>query len=173
MFDVWRGCSINETRQMEKGARRIAEANTSKNNRHKVTAAFVNWMLWELPYLRSLADELEQQITQQLSLAPARTNKPGSSLEELAIKRAAITHVLDVVDRAIKNMTPEQRRIYRLRYRGAYTIKEVAKRVNLSKETVVRRLTNIKVNIAEYLQQVPASDLYVFRQYFDEKLTQK
>ncbi|MDI3548147.1 MAG: hypothetical protein PWR10_1799 [Halanaerobiales bacterium] len=135
---------------------------------YEITPKMVDWILYNLPLLRNQIEAIEPRTsTSIVTLSRRNTRNPVSGIEKVAIKRATISSVLDVVDRGIKTLHPEQRKVYRMRYRAGMTYKQIGRRLYISEETVGRRLNEVRAIIGQYLQQIPPSDMTEFARFFE------
>lgn len=116
----------------------------------------IGWLLWNLTLIRDMYNRMEPGITAKYVDVPLTINT-GSSCKvvKVAIERAAVSSVLDAVDRSVKQMHPEQRKIYRMKYRAGMTHKEIMNKLHVSDRTLYRRLTSIKTIVARELSMVP------------------
>lgn len=131
-----------------------------------ITPRMVDWILHNLPTLRAQIESIEPQTSTSLAVLNGRTRPLAGGVEGVAIKRASVSAVLDAVDRGIKSLRPEQRRVYRLRYRAGMGRKGICGRVYLSEGSLGRRLAEIRDVVARHLEQVPASERAAFTRHF-------
>jgi len=132
-----------------------------------VNREMVDWILYNMPVLRDQIEAIEPRTsTSVIVFSRQNTRNPVSGVEKVAIKRAAASAVLDAVQRGIRTLHPEQRKVYRMRYRAGMSYKQISRRLYISEETVGRRLAEIRAIVAQYLQQVPQTDLKEFARFF-------
>lgn len=135
---------------------------------YEITPKMVDWILYNLPIMRDLLETIEPKTsTSVIQFSRQSSRSSISAIEKTAIKRSIISSVLDVVNQGIKTLHPEQRKVYRMRYRAGMSYKQIAKRLYISEETVGRRLNEVRAIIGQYLQQIPASDMAEFARFFD------
>lgn len=133
-----------------------------------ITPKMVDWILYNMPVLRDQIEAIEPRTsTSVVVLSRQNTRDPVSGVEKVAIKRAALSSVLDAAARGIKALHPEQRKVYRMRYRAHMTYKQISRRLYISEETVGRRLAEVRAVVGQYLQQVSPSDLAEFARFFE------
>lgn len=120
----------------------------------------VKWILYNVTSLKKgLAVD---SIICSIPVERPNTQRNGTCVQWMEIKSEIAREIIDAVERAIKVMHPEQRNLYRLRYRKGYSYKEIIKKMSKTEKTVERRLTEINKLIGHYLQEVPEEHLNVF-----------
>jgi len=129
-----------------------------------------DWILYNLLALRVQVDEIETQNSTSLVILGRHIKSKNSSVERVAIMRAAIAAVLDAVQHGIKSLHPEQRKIYRMKYRAGMSYKQIGRKLYISENTVARRVTEIRSIITQHIQQVSKSDLMEFTRYFNREI---
>lgn len=135
-----------------------------------ITPKMVDWILYNMPVLRDQIEAIEPRTsTSVVVLSRQNTRDPVSGVEKVAIKRAAVSAVLDAVQRGIRNLHPEQRKIYRMRYRARMSYKQISRRLYISEATVGRRLGEIRAIVIQYLKQVSKNDLREFARFFSSR----
>lgn len=133
-----------------------------------ITPKMVDWILYNMPMLRDQIEAIEpRSSTSVVALNRQSTRGMASGVERVAIKRAAVSSVLDAAERGVRALHPEQRKVYRMKYRAYMTYKEIGRRLFVSEETVGRRLAEVRAVVAQYILQVPASDLTEFARFFE------
>jgi RNA polymerase sigma factor (sigma-70 family) len=143
---------------------RIQQADPAPN----ITPKMVDWILYNMSSLHAQVEALEPRVSTSVVVLSGRgTRNPGSGVERVAIRRAAVSSVLDAAQRGIKALHPEQRKVYRMRYRVGMTYKQISRRLYISEETVGRRLAEVREVVGQYLQQVSPSDLAEFARFFE------
>jgi len=130
-----------------------------------ITKDLIDWLLYDLPYLRERCEEIMPKTSTSIVLFHPKTKSMvRSKIEIVAVKRAALTQVLDAVERAIKKLpSRDHRNVYRMKWRAGMTIREISKRVFLNPSTVQEKTVQVRDLVALYLQAIPASDI---RQFF-------
>jgi DNA-directed RNA polymerase specialized sigma24 family protein len=132
-----------------------------------ISPKMIDWLLYNLPGLRAQVAETEPRTSTSVIIFSSRNIRlPSSAVESIAIKRAAVSAVLDVVESGIKSLHPEQRKIYRMKYRASKSYKQISRNLYISEETVGRRLAEIRVIVAHCIQQVSRSDFKEFARFF-------
>lgn len=139
------------------------------NENSYITKKMIDQILYNMPMLRVYAEELEPSSSASIVTFTKGTRNSTSTVEKIAVKRAIISSILKATEKGIKALHPEQRKVYRMRYRAHMTYKQIARRLYISEETVGRRLGEIRAVIKEYLQQVPQSDLKEFMRFLRSK----
>jgi DNA-directed RNA polymerase specialized sigma24 family protein len=128
----------------------------------------VDWILYNMPMLRDQIEAIEpRSSTSVVALSRQSTRGMTSGVERVAIKRAAVSSVLDAAQRGVSALHPEQRKVYRMRYRVGMGYKQISQRIYISEETVGRRLAEVRAIVGQYLQQVSPSDLAEFARFFE------
>ncbi|HHV79074.1 MAG TPA: hypothetical protein GXX40_05610 [Firmicutes bacterium] len=132
-----------------------------------VSPKMIDWLLYNLVALRQQVNALEPKTsTSVVVLCHRGGHNPDSMIERVAIRRAAVSSVLDAVERGIRLLHPEQRRIYRMKYRAGMTYKQIKRRLFLSDKTVQRRVEEIRSVVGQCLASVPPGDLKEFDRFF-------
>ena len=133
-----------------------------------ITPAFAKWLLYNLILLKDMVDMLEPRSTAATQEVIREKYFSGSSsVEKTAIKKVAVSRVIDFVERAIANMSPKQHRIYRLRFRSCYSYKDIMRRAAVSESTLTRRLEEIVSLVVVYVGLADDDDLKEFNRFFD------
>ena len=126
----------------------------------RLTKEFMNDLLFYLPVLQRELEEMKPKYTAAYKeVVVAGGGKPGSKVEGLALKRAALASVLEATEEGLRALHPELRAIYRMHYREGRTYDEIMKRQHWSRRTIARRLALIRAVLRPYLQRVPGSYL--------------
>lgn len=130
----------------------------------------VGWLLYNYPLIADMYQRMEPSITAKYVDIPLTLSIAGGSCKvvKVAIERAAVSSVLDAVGRAIATMHPEQRRIHRLKYREGLTNKDIQRKMNVSRSTIDRRVSEIKAMVARELALVPDDMSEQFWKKIDE-----
>ncbi len=99
------------------------------------------------------------------------TGGPSDSrVERLAIKRATLSGVLDLVDRTVRRMPRDLRTIDRLKYREGHSYAEIGRRLNYSVPTIERRVRKIRDLMAVSLAGLPGTTVTDFWREVDGHL---
>ncbi|MBC7340906.1 MAG: hypothetical protein H5U02_00370 [Clostridia bacterium] len=135
----------------------------------EVSVKFVDWVLRHLPELRKAADEILPNSGGGLVVL-GRSGKwrPGSAVERVAVRRAAVLAVVDAAERALRALHPEQRKIYRLKYRVGLRHREIARRLYLSQRTVERRVEEVREAVMQAVGRVAEEDVRELRKFLDK-----
>ena len=137
--------------------------------RHDVTSnpKLIDWILYNLHNMRQQIRELEpKSSTSVVVFTRNATRNNTSGVERVALKRAALSSVVDMVELGLRALHPEQRKIYRMKYRAGMTYKEIGQRLYVSDKTVERRVEEIRAIIGQYLASVDPRDLQEFMRFF-------
>ena len=125
--------------------------------------------LVKLILLKDMIDMLEPRSTAAAQEVIREKYFTGcSSIEKIAVKKASVGSVVGLVERAIVNMSPEQRQVYRLRFRSRYSYKDVMRRASISESTLTRRLEEIVNIVIVYVSLVDEDDLKEFNRFFGD-----
>lgn len=124
-----------------------------------ITPRVVDWLLYNRRDLRALVDALEPRGSSGVVQIAVRTrsHRSGShrsEVEHVAISRAAISTVLDAVDRALARLPKALRRLVRLRYDENMSIQQIARYVHWSERSCYRKLEIIRARLASSLSLV-------------------
>lgn len=133
---------------------------------YEITPKLVDWILYNLPALREEMQALDPRSSTSVVIFDRQSTR-GSRIEKIAIKRATISSVLDIVNQGIKSLHPEHRKVYRMKYRAHMTYRQISRRLYISEETVSRRVNEVREIIGQYLQQIPPSDMAEFERFFE------
>lgn len=132
-----------------------------------ITIKTIDWILYNLPVLHAQVDEIEAHTSTSLVILSRTVKSKNSSVERVAIKRAVISVVIEAAQRGIKSLHPEQRKIYRMKFRAGMSYKQICRKLYISEETVGRRIAEIRTIIMQHIQQISSSDLKEFTCYFN------
>lgn len=128
-----------------------------------ITPKLIDWLLYDLPYLKERCEEImPHDFTDIILFHPKTKTMVRSKIEIVACKRAILTQVLDAVERALKRQDKEHRAVYRMKYRAGMTIRCIAKRVFFNKDTVQKKVENLRNDVSLALQEIPASHIREF-----------
>jgi DNA-directed RNA polymerase specialized sigma24 family protein len=118
----------------------------------------LNWILANLIEIRMEAAVLLGKTGGSIVGDTRHGNQLGSALENVAIRRAQITSVLDAIDEAITTMPGALKRVYRMRFRARMSISTIGWKLHYSRATVSRRLSDIRGHVEVYLRPIPRQD---------------
>ncbi|AEE98040.1 sigma factor-like helix-turn-helix DNA-binding protein [Mahella australiensis] len=136
-----------------------------------ISNKMVDWILYNLPLLKTLIDDIEPSMSASVVLVPVQKNSHyDSAVEKIAIKKATLSFVVDAVKEGIRTLHPEQRKIYRMKYRAGMSYKQIECRLYMSNKTVERRVKEIRNEIRGRLEALPPSYLKEFTHFFDQVL---
>ena len=122
----------------------------------KITPQLIDYLLYNLPSLKDQAADIHPRQTPVYAVLYQRGRKGGSSqVESVAINRATITLVLDAVERAVKHLPPDCRKIYRMKYRAGMRHWQIARKAYLGERTVQRKVEIIRDAVCQRLQGLP------------------
>ena len=82
-----------------------------------------------------------------------------SKIEAVAIKRALISQVLDVTEKAIRKLPREYKKVYRLKYQSGMTTGQLTATLNICDATAHKRVAFVRDQVASCLQKIPASGM--------------
>lgn len=132
-----------------------------------ISPKMIDWLLYNLPSLRVQVAETEPRTSTSVVIFSGRNIRvPSSAVESIAIKRAAVSAVLDVVERGIKSLHPEQRRVYRMKYRAGMRAWQVACKLHCAPRTVNRRVDEIRETVTRAVMAVPGQDMRELKKFF-------
>lgn len=121
----------------------------------EITPRVVDWLLYNRRELRALVDALEPPgASFGMVRVPVSNRACGSKVEHVAISRAAISTVLDIVDRAVAKLPRALRRIVQLRYERQLSMPAIARYVHWSERNCYRKLDIIRARVASSLSLV-------------------
>jgi len=129
-----------------------------------VTPAQVDWLLYNLPSLKAAVEAMEPPVSRSVVTRPATPtpSEGGGVVQQIAVRRATLSTVIDAVERGLRSLHPEDRRVYRYRYRQYAPARRIAKETFLSERSVSRRLARIRHTIALHVGQIPDEMLASF-----------
>lgn len=142
----------------------LTEQGDTKTEKELITPKLVDWLLYNLPYLKERCEEIQPGTSGDIILFfPRSKGGVSSKVERVAIKRATLTQVIDAVEKAIKEFNRQQRAVYRLKYRvGMKPYSRIAKKIKYSEESVGYFVQKIREKTRQKIDQIPESDLLVF-----------
>lgn len=129
-----------------------------------ITPQVVDWLLYNRFDLRAEIEVLEPKTSASVITLPVRRRPELSPIEHVAISRAAISTVLDVVDDAVSRMPRALRRIIKLKYEENLTVEMIARRVHWSERTCYRRIDAARARVARALELLKDERLAEFWQ---------
>lgn len=124
-----------------------------------MTPRQIDWLLYNLPAIKERVQEIEPRVTGLISLCSGSKGK-RNQVEETIIARVTVAVYVMQIEEAIASLTPEQRKIYRMKYRSCMTHRQIAKRLKISEETVGRRVAEIRRVVQMALR---ASDVFLMK----------
>jgi hypothetical protein len=143
-----------------------------------ITPQFIDWLLYDLPFLKQICDEIMPNDFADIIEFHARMKTMvRSKIESVALRRAQMTSALDAVDRAIKKLpTSEHKKIYRMKWRAGMTVREISKQFFKDKKMrffsvpkIQEKTEQVRTHVALYLQAIPG---FEFRIKLIQKLIQ-
>ncbi len=131
----------------------------------EVTVPMVDWLLYNLPALRTQVEEAG---------AGGGVPGPGSRHADasnptaaIAVCRASLSVVLDTAEKTVHGLHPESRKVYRLKYRERLSYGRIAHRAFISDSTAKRRANEIRAAVKAALSLLPQSTLREFVAFTD------
>lgn len=137
--------------------------------RHELTSnpKLIDWMLYNLHTMREQIKAIEPKTSTSIVAFSRNTTRNNTSgVERVALKRAALSSVIDVVELGLRTLHPEHRKVYRMKYRAGMTYKEIGQRLYVSDKTVERRVEETRAIIGQYLASVDPETLEEFMRFF-------
>lgn len=107
------------------------------------------------------------------SIVMLPVSRPGDPVGAVAVSRATVTFVLDIVDQTLKRLPREYRRIAKLKWDDMRTHKDIANIVRYSEKTVERRVDRIRNIVKNALESLGGDILPAFWREIDGKLSVK
>ena len=139
-----------------------------------LTPKFIDWLLYALPNLRELTEELMPKDGASIVLYQGKTKRQiRSKVEAVAIKRALLTQTLDAAEKAIKWLPQGEKKVYKLKYRSGMTTGQMAARLDICRGTVCKRVGCVRDQVALYLQRIPASEIRGLAREYDQKTSEQ
>jgi DNA-directed RNA polymerase specialized sigma24 family protein len=129
-----------------------------------ITPRVIDWLLYNRRDLRALVEAMEPSSSTSLVQIPVRRRQESSQVECVAISRAAVSAVLDAVDRSLARLPKALRRLARLRYEDKMAVHAIARYVHWSERTCYRRLDLIRLRVESSLSLLEGDILAVFWQ---------
>ena len=137
--------------------------------RHELTSnpKLIDWILYNLHTMREQIKAIEPKTSTSIVVFSGDTTRNNTSgVERVALKRAALSSVIDVVELGLRTLHPEHRKVYRMKYRAGMTYKEIGQRLYVSDKTVERRVEETRTIIGQYLASVDPETLEEFMRFF-------
>ena len=137
--------------------------------RHELTSnpKLIDWILYNLHTMREQIKAIEPKTSTSIVVFSRNTTRNNTSgVERVALKRAALSSVIDVVELGLRTLHPEHRKVYRMKYRAGMTYKEIGQRLYVSDKTVERRVEETRTIIGQYLASVDPETLEEFMRFF-------
>jgi len=119
-------------------------------SREEISIKAIDCILYNRRLWRESVELLEAQTSASVVAIPL-LRAPGDPVGSVAVARATITQVLDVVDKAIRSLPREHRRIAKLKWERSMTHNEIADAINYSLSTVERRVAIIRKSVKAHL----------------------
>ncbi|MDF9408276.1 MAG: hypothetical protein A4E52_00442 [Pelotomaculum sp. PtaB.Bin013] len=113
-------------------------------NQNPTSSRMVDWFLYNLPMLKEQVETMEGSTTCKITIVWARTQNTESKIEKYAIKRNTVLSAVSAVEKGIRSLHPDQRKVYRLKYKQGFSNKAIRKRLYFSTRTVERRLAEVR-----------------------------
>jgi len=133
----------------------------------RVTPEFAKWLLWNEKKLRASIVPGAPVCT---FMAIVTMHDGGSQVERAAIKRESILSVLSALDRAYNAMHPEHKKLYRYRFREGMSYNKIARKMDISPDSIGRRIAEMTDIIAAFLELVPDAEYREFSRFVDANL---
>ena len=127
----------------------------------RLPVALIDYLLYNYRHLRL---EIESLGARQSGIGriPPKGGRPGSPVENALIQRSNLTQVLNAVERAWRDLTPDLREVATAKYRRGLSNKAIMKRCNLSRPTLDRRLRSVRTLVAGHLALISEAILMQF-----------
>ena len=134
-----------------------------KMNQSEIASNVVDWLLYDLPYLRERCEDIMPRTSTSIILFHPKTKTMiRSKIEIVACKRATLTSVLDAVERGIRALPKELRTIYRMKYRAGKTVRAIARDTHYHYDTIQEKIVQTRGVISLQLLAIPGSHLREF-----------
>ncbi len=127
-----------------------------------ITPQQVDWLLYNLPTLRAMVDAMEPRVSTSIVELGVSGSTTGNPVEDVAIRRAEISVVLDAVERGIRALDRDERKLYRLKYKDGMSRGQITKVMFLSEPTISRRLIRVRGIIALHVGKIGKQRLIRF-----------
>ena len=142
------------------------------NNTNEVTMQAVDCILYNRRAWREAIELIEPKTSASIVTLPV-SKTPGDPVGAVAVSRATVTFVLDIVDQTLKRLPREYRRIAKLKWDDMRTHKNIANIVRYSEKTVERRVDRIRNIVKNALESLGGDILPAFWREIDGKLSVK
>lgn len=142
------------------------------NNTNEVTIQAVDCILYNRRAWREAVELIEPKTSASIVTLPV-SKTPGDPVGAVAVSRATVTFVLDIVDQTLKRLPREYRRIAKLKWDDMRTHKNIANIVRYSEKTVERRVDRIRNIVKNALESLGGDILPAFWREIDGKLSVK
>lgn len=142
------------------------------NNTNEVTIQAVDCILYNRRAWREAVELIEPKTSASIVTLPV-SKAPGDPVGAVAVSRATVTFVLDIVDQTLKRLPREYRRIAKLKWDDMRTHKNIANIVRYSEKTVERRVDRIRNIVKNALESLGGDILPAFWREIDGKLSVK
>jgi DNA-binding CsgD family transcriptional regulator len=121
----------------------------------KLTGRNIDWLLRHLDDLRAQVERMLPATGATIQAAFSQASaSAGSKTEAVAMQRAELSAILDVVDATRRGLPQLERRVWRLKYDGLLPHWKIAKRLKLGERTVDRKVGTIRYLVASRLSQL-------------------
>lgn len=137
----------------------------------QISTKAVDCILHNLASWKTLVSLLEPKTSTSIVLLPV-VRSWGSAVERVAIERAALSTVLDVVEQSLNSLPPDLRKVARMKYEQKMSHFQIAKCLNWSKKTIDRRVNQIRQAVAGNLMVLGGERLSQFWPKIDSILSQ-
>lgn len=106
-----------------------------------LTPQQVDCILYNLSSWRRLVNSIEPKTSASVVILPAVSSgrTSSSSIERAAVKRAAVSHVLDLAEEALRALPAETRKIAGMKYGEMMSLREIAVELTRRKRKAARR----------------------------------
>lgn len=138
-----------------------ASGNEHENTINKVTIQAVDCILYNRHAWSAAIALLEPRTSTSLVTLPV-SKTPGDPVGAVAASRATITFVLDAVDRTIRHLPPEHKKIAKMKFEELKTHKNIADSIGYSEKTIERRVEQIRNTVKNSLESLGHSSVAAF-----------
>jgi DNA-directed RNA polymerase specialized sigma24 family protein len=125
----------------------------------EITPKLVDFLLYNLPALKEQHEAMMPKSSTSVVVLVQRRGSFGSSVERMVIKRATLSMLVDALERAIKYLPADCRKVYRMKYRAGMRHRQIAKRAYMHERTVDRKVDFIRNAVTQQLQALPGTIL--------------
>lgn len=148
-----------------------AAGNKHENIVNEVTTQAVDCILYNRHAWRAAIALLEPRTSTSFVTLPV-SKTPGDPVGVVATSRATITFVLDAVDRTVRHLPPEHKRIAKMKFEELKTHKSIAKSVGYSEKTIERRVEQIRNTVKNGLESLGYSNIPAFWAEIEKMLSE-